>query len=160
MNIYLVRHGDAEKASIDKMDYERGLTIQGVSTTRNAANYWKKIIPDIDYIITSPFTRAVQTSQIISEAFGFDKKIITDKKLSPGSKTEDLTEILNTLKGKNIIVVGHQPDISDHISELVSDSGMFLEFKKSAIAKISFGTRVKRGKGTLEFLIPPEVFQL
>jgi phosphohistidine phosphatase len=159
MNVYLVRHGDAEKSTFDKMDFERGLTIQGISITRNSANYWRKIIAVPDHIISSPFSRAEQTSQIISEVFGFDKKIITDKKLSPGSKTEDLIEILNTLKGKNIIVVGHQPDISDHISELTSDSGMFLEFKKSAIAKISFGSRVKRGKGTLEFLIPPEVFQ-
>lgn len=158
MNIYLIRHGDSEKSSVDKKDFDRELTPQGRSVTSNAALFWKKIIPAFDYIISSPYKRAVQTAEIIAGNFGLLNEIITDKKLSPGSSTEDLIEIARAYNCNNIALVGHQPDMSEHLSALISASGIKVEFKKSSIAKISFGSRVRMGRGTLEFLIPADIF--
>jgi phosphohistidine phosphatase len=157
VNIYFIRHGDSEKTSVHKKDSDRELTAQGRNITRSAALQWKKIIPDFDYIITSPYLRAVQTADIIASAFNHNNGIITDKKLAPGSKTADLIEIVHTYSGKNIAIVGHQPDLAEHISSLISNSQAYIEFKKSSIAKLSFGSKVKEGKGTLDFLIPPEI---
>lgn len=160
MNIYLIRHGDSEKSSIDKKDTDRELTPVGKLTTQTAASSWKKVIPSIDYIISSPFKRAVQTAEIIAAVFKYGSEIIADKKLAPGSKTEDVIELVRTYNCENILLVGHQPDMAEHISALISSSSIQIEFKKSAIAKISFGNRIRMGKGTLEFIIPPDILSL
>jgi len=157
LNIYLIRHGDAEKSS-EKKDFDRELTPHGKTVTHDAVLYWKRLIKSLDYIITSPYKRAFQTAEIMAAAFGLKNEIITDKKLSPGSRVDDIIEIVKSYNSNNIALVGHQPDMGEHISSLISASEVMVEFKKSSIAKISFGNRVRHGKGNLEFLIPAEIF--
>jgi phosphohistidine phosphatase len=158
MNIYLIRHGDAEKVSIGKKDFDRELTPAGRIKLKAAILSWKNLIKKFDNIITSPLTRAVQTANIIAEIYGAADRVLTDKKLSPGSRTESLIEIANSLEGEEIAFVGHQPDLSDFVSDLISPKGANIDFKKGAIAKISFGNKVSTGRGTLEYLIPVSVF--
>ncbi len=159
MNIYLIRHGDAEKSAIGKKDFDRNLTEEGKRIIRNAAAGWKKFIPGFDFIITSPFTRALNTANIITETYDLKNDPIIDKKISPGSKTEDIIEIANSLAGENIAFVGHQPDFSTHLSNMISYKVAGINFKKAAIAKVSFDSKAALSKGTLEFLIPPCVYK-
>lgn len=158
MNIYLVRHGDAEKSSMNKRDSERELTPEGKIITKAASAAWKNLIPEIDLIISSPYIRAYQTAEIIASVLGVKNQIVKDKKLSPGSNTESLVEIAQNYSSGNIMFVGHQPDFSEHLANLVSGSGAYFEFRKSAVAGIAFSNKVKLGRGTLMFLIPPDVF--
>lgn len=158
MNIYLIRHGDSEGISKGLKDSERKLTSEGELRLRNASLYWKNIIPEFDNIISSPYLRALQTAKIIASIYNFKKEILIDKRLGCGSETEDLVEILNAFQSGEIAIVGHQPDLSNHLSRFISGSSAFVEFKKGAIAKLSFNNRVREGKGVLEFLIPPGVF--
>jgi phosphohistidine phosphatase len=158
MNIYLIRHGDSEGISKGLKDSERKLTPDGELKIRNASLFWKNIIPEFDYIISSPYLRALQTAKIIASAYNFKKEIFIDKRLGCGSETESLIEILNSFQSGEIALVGHQPDLSNHLSRLISGSGASVEFKKGAIAKISFNNKVREGKGVLEFLVPPSIF--
>jgi phosphohistidine phosphatase len=159
MNLYLIRHSDAEKSSPSKTDFDRELTSKGRDSTKKSAEALKKIIKSLDVIASSPLTRAVQTAEIIADVWGHSKKIITDKKITAGSSPEDLIDFIRSINVENIAVVGHEPDMSNYISALTSSSGMYLEFKKSAVAKINFEGKVRLGNGTLEFLIPPKVFE-
>ena len=159
MNIYLIRHGEAEKIEMGKKDFDRELTAAGRNKFRNAAEHWKNIIPSFDYIITSPLIRALQTAQILGDVFGYSKEIITDKKISPGGNTEALVEIANSLEGEEIVFVGHQPDFAEHLSKLLSREEILVEFKKGTIAKVSFNNKVRLSKGMLEFLIPAGIFK-
>jgi phosphohistidine phosphatase len=158
MNIYLIRHGDAERISLDKKDYDRELTPTGKIKLKSAVFNWNNTIKEFDFIITSPLVRAIQTANIIAEQYNASDKIVIDKKLSPGCDTGDIMEIANSLSGEEIAFVGHQPDFSEVLSDLISHKGAFIDFKKGAIAKISFDHKVKPADGTLEFLIPVSVF--
>ena len=158
MNIYLIRHGDAEKVSIGKKDFDRELTSSGRIKLKSAVLNWKNLIKGLDHIVTSPLARAVQTANVIAELYGAEDKIVIDKKLSPGSRTENLVEIANSLSGEELAFVGHQPDLSEILSDLISPKGSYVDFKKGAIAKVSFGNKAGVAKGTLEFLIPASVF--
>jgi phosphohistidine phosphatase len=158
MNIYLIRHGDSEGISKGMKDPERKLTPDGELKIRNASLFWKNIIPEIDHIISSPYLRALQTAKIIASVYNHSIEIHIDKRLGCGSETESLIEILNSFSSGEIAIVGHQPDLSNHLSRLISGSGASIEFKKGAIAKISFSNKVREGKGVLEFLIPPSIF--
>ncbi len=158
MNIYLVRHGDAEKISLNKKDSERELTAAGKTKLKNAAAAWKQYVPPFDYLVSSPLARALQTAKVIEEFFEVKNEMIVDRKLSPGSSTNDIIEIANSLNADNIAFVGHQPDFSEHVSNLISSGGANVDFKKAALAKISFHGKVHLSRGVLEFLIPAGIF--
>ncbi len=159
MNIYLIRHGDAERTSLSKKDFDRELTTSGLTKVKTAAINWKMLINSFDFIVSSPLKRAEQTASAIAEVYEFKKEILLDKRLSPGSKTENLIEIANSFSGEEIAFIGHQPDFSEHLSNMISTKGAYLEFKKGAIAKVSFYNKAHLGKGTLEFLIPAGAYK-
>lgn len=158
MNLYLIRHSIAEKISPDKKDFERELTSEGNKLLRTAVEYWKRIVPGLDLIISSPLTRASQTSEIIAELFNYSKEVIKDNHLANGAKTSDLIEILNSFNIENIACVGHQPDLSLHVSNFISSIGCVLHFPPASICKIRFNGKAKLSKGELIYLIPPEIF--
>ncbi|PJB00202.1 MAG: phosphohistidine phosphatase SixA [Ignavibacteria bacterium CG_4_9_14_3_um_filter_36_18] len=158
MNIYIVRHGDAEKSSLSKKDSQRELTIKGKVNLNKAANGWKNLISHVDHIVSSPYLRAKQTAEIIARNLGFEGNIILNEKLKSGSSTEDLVMLANSLSGEDIIFIGHEPDCSEHLSKLISSSEIFVNFQKGMIAKVSFNNRVRKGKGMLEFVIPVKLF--
>ena len=158
MNIYLIRHSDSEGISKGLKDSERKLTPEGEIKIRNASFFWKNIIPEFDYIISSPYLRAFQTAKIIASVFDHKKEILVDKRLGCGSETDSLIEILNSLQSSDVAIVGHQPDLSYHLSRLIAGESISAEFKKCTIAKISFNNKVREGKGVLEFLVPPGFF--
>ncbi|MDO8550632.1 MAG: phosphohistidine phosphatase SixA [Ignavibacteria bacterium] len=159
MNIYLIRHGNAESISTAKSDFDRKLTLKGKESLRKAAEGWKEIIKSFDIIASSPLTRAMQTAEIIAAVFNYKEKIITDKRITSGCKPEDLIDFVRSFDEDDIAVVGHEPDMSRNLSALVSSSGMYAEFKKGCIAKINFEGKVRASGGTLEFLIPLEIFK-
>lgn len=159
MNIYLIRHGDAEKSYTAKNDFERKLTPQGIEQIKSASKGWKSFISSFDYIISSPLLRAKETAEIVAEIFNNKNDIIIDERIAAGGSTEDLIDAANELNVKDIAFVGHEPDFSNHISNLTSNSGAFVDFKKGAIAKISFNGKARLSKGMLEYLIPPKVFK-
>ncbi len=159
MNIYLIRHGDAEKAVIGKKDFDRELTSSGIAKMRNAVASWKNLIEKLDCIYSSPLKRTLQTAEIVAEEYENKSKIIVDKKLSPGCKAESIVEIANTEGREDIAFVGHQPDLSEILSDLISNKGAYIEFKKGAIAKVVFGNKAHLSNGTLEFLIPTSAFK-
>ncbi len=160
MNIYLIRHSDAENSSPSSKDGERKLTKGGIEKIQKAAEGWKQIIPAFDFIVSSPLARALQTAESVAEVYKIPKsKILVDRRLKSGSNIDDVIEIANSLEGEEIAFVGHQPEFSEHVSELVSQTYAYIDFKKAAVAKINFYNKAKKGKGLLEFLIPPQIFK-
>jgi phosphohistidine phosphatase len=158
MKIYLIRHGDAEHGSLSKSDFERELTPSGIEKLKYAAAGWKQFIKPFDFIATSPLKRAIQTTNIIAEAYGLSDKIIIENRLACGSRTEDIINIANSIDADRIAFVGHEPDLSAHIANLVSGGNANFEFRKGMIARIEFGGKVRFSRGVLQFLIPCEVF--
>jgi phosphohistidine phosphatase len=155
MNIFLIRHSKSEPASPAKKDIDRELTEEGISIIKRTVGIWKDGIPSFDIIITSPFKRAVQTAEIIADLINCKNDLIIDSVLSPGSSTRSVIQLAEVLIGENIAFVGHQPDMSYHISSLACNSQLNLKFSPASIAKLSFNGNPKPGKGILEFLIPP-----
>lgn len=158
INLYLIRHSTAEKISVLKKDIDRRLSPDGIVLIQTAVKFWKSVIPAFDLIITSPLVRAVQTANLIAESINYTGEIITDNNLGPGSKTTDLIEILNSSGKENIACIGHQPDLSLHVSNFISSNGCVLHFPPAAICKIRFNAAANFAKGELIYLIPPDVF--
>jgi phosphohistidine phosphatase len=155
MNIYLIRHSKAEPSSTQKKDSERELTVSGMELINLAVGEWKLKIDTLDYIFTSPFTRAIQTANAIAADIKTKNDIIIEKSLSPGCNTDAIIKILTTIEEENTAFVGHQPDISFIISRFISSYDVNLKFSPATIAKLSFSGKPIKEKGKLEFLLPP-----
>jgi len=155
MNLYLIRHSIAEKSSLNKKDIERELTEEGRALIRIFAQSWKNFVDSFDIIFSSPLKRTVQTSEIISSIMQTSANILLENNLAPGSRTSDLIDLLALTDKNNIAVVGHQPDLSIHISNFCGRNGFSLVFPAGAIAKIEFDRKVRYNSGKLIFLIPP-----
>lgn len=155
MNLYFVRHGNAEPASVFKKDKERELTDEGILILKSSVEQWKDYLKPPDHILTSPLVRAVQTGEIISKGIGFKGIVMKENLLSPGSSTSYVIELAKSLDVENIILVAHQPDLSFHLSVLVSSSEINFKFSPGSIAKVHFENIPKAGKGELVFFLPP-----
>lgn len=155
MNLYLIRHSIAENISLDKKDFDRELTSEGKSVIAKTSQAWKNYINQLDIVLSSPLTRAVQTAEIISSNLQTNQNLIKDNNLGTGSRTSDLIELLNSLDYENVAVVGHQPDLSIHINNFCGTGSFNLVFPPAALAKIEFDNSIKYGRGKLIYFIPP-----
>ncbi len=157
MNIYLIRHGEAEETSEGKPHEERSLTLNGVETIKSSIEVWEKFINNFDIILTSPLKRAKQTAIIINSVFKPSFEVVEEICLLNGGLTEDLLSIARTLSLDDIAMVGHQPDLGNHIASMVGSNDKNLRIPPAVIAKISFKDKPVIGNGVLEFLLPPVI---
>ena len=157
MNIYIVRHGDAESAVMGA-DNERALTPDGIVAMQRAAAGWKALINNIDCVVSSPLLRAIQTAGIIHKTFEVQSELIIDQTVVSGN-TSKILEIANALRKQDVMFCGHEPDCSRYLADMIANSGNNLNFKKGMIAKVSFQSRARIGAGYLDFLIPVKTFK-
>ena len=70
MEIYFLRHGEAQDKRDGMTDEERPLTSYGAATTANVARALARKVKKLDLILTSPLLRARQTADIAGNVFG------------------------------------------------------------------------------------------
>ena len=155
MNIYLIRHSEAEPTSGIKLHELRELTAKGVEIVLTSVEFWKKFTQSFDIILTSPLKRAAQTAKLIHEFLNVKQEVVEEISLLNGGLTEDLLSIAEVLEMNDIAMVGHQPDIGMHIASMTGSINMNFKITSAAIAKIHFKDKSRIGQGVLEFLIPP-----
>lgn len=151
MNIYFVRHGDAESKKPGQTDAERELTAVGVQQAQDLAKWMQKHGIQAAAVITSPLIRARQTAQPIADALGVPLQ--EDEHLGGGLLTMGALEriIKDAGDAESIMLVGHEPDLSGIIREL---TGGEVEMKKAGAALVQCdGGRLAKCK--LVWLIPP-----
>src|ERR1051325_4419755 len=143
MNLFLLRHGLAVEPTIPgfKLDRDRPLTGEGRNKIRRVAALLRKVQLSFDLILTSPYVRAHQTAEIVAEILGDAKRLEISEHLAPGKSQSGLSQELNhRTRLENILLVGHEPDLSRLISMLViGKPGLPLELKKGGLCKLEIG---------------------
>lgn len=133
MKIFFVRHAKALKRNEwNDDDILRPLTQKGIEISKD---FFKKIsyIFDIDIILSSKATRALQTAKILKQFYP-NAAFQTSSLLNPGSKLKDIKKLIDEHKEyENIALVGHEPDISENVSQLLGCSFLNIDVKKSSI---------------------------
>jgi phosphohistidine phosphatase len=91
-------------------------------------------------IFTSPLVRAIQTAEILSEALRYEGDVIPDPRLSPGFDVEKLASVLrDCLSEKEIVFVGHEPDLGDILTRVLSLPNGYA-MRKGDIAALDIAT--------------------
>lgn len=114
MELLLVRHGKAQDRRVDSVDRERKLVPKGIMQLKqdipNLAEYLgkrKKV-----FLWSSGITRAIETAEIIKKICKIDKIEVLDF-IETGDFDGLARHLTKMEEYSTIIIVGHQPDLSD-----------------------------------------------
>lgn len=156
MELYIIRHAiavDREDPDVQS-DSERWLTEEGIKKMQIASRGLSKVIDGLDRIYTSPYRRARETADIVAKDL---RAPITELgELQPGVQFNEVAKALQTKNDYRVALVGHEPDLSEFISESISGTRISrVLMKKGAAACIRFSLKLAPGLGTFVWLIQP-----
>jgi len=154
VELYLLRHADAgDPATWAGPDAERPLSEKGWRQARRLAHHLAALGLQPDAILSSPKVRAAQTATIVGESL--DRRVTEDGRLAGPLDIALLEEIVRSAGGpRRAILVGHDPDFSELLSELVGAAEVTM--RKGALARIDLALPIVPGAGILRWLIPPD----
>lgn len=160
MNIYVLRHGIAmERDEWDSKDSERPLTPEGEKQLRKSARAMKEMDLDLDLILSSPYERAKRTAEIVARELKLKKCLKFSNELKSEGNSIKLIAEVSAMKPppKNLLLVGHEPYLSELISLLISgDEDAAIDFKKGGLCKLETD-RLRPGKcAALVWLLTPK----
>jgi phosphohistidine phosphatase len=136
MRIYLVRHSEAVDRVPPMSDATRYLSARGRVSFREMACRFRDAGGLPTRMFTSPLIRAVQTAEILSETLRYDGDVVVDPRLSPGFDLAKLNSVLDDCPSeREIAFVGHEPDLGDILTRLLSLSQGYA-MRKGAIAAL------------------------
>ena len=164
MELFLLRHGLAVERGTPGFanDADRPLTPQGRRQLRKIAAAMRRMELSFDAILSSPFLRARQTAEIVAKELKLKNRLTFADELQPGGNAKKLIEKLATLKPppENILLVGHEPDLSNMISWFVTGAtGAGFVLKKGGLAKLEI-KKLRAGKcATLAWLLTPRLLK-
>jgi len=161
MNLFVLRHGLAvEPGSVGfAKDSDRPLTPKGERKLWKIGDSLEDLDVEFDWILSSPYLRARQTAEIVAETLNLRKKLEFCEALTPGGSPIKLIEVINREKPapENILLVGHEPYLSELISLLISGSAEIpITMKKGGLCKLAVDS-LRHGRcACLEWLLTPK----
>jgi phosphohistidine phosphatase len=150
VDLYFLRHGEADWPDWEKSDDERPLTKSGKKEMREVAKFLKRLKARPALIVTSPLPRASQTAEIAAEHLKL--KCREDKLLAPGFGRQELERLLKKYPEESLMVVGHEPDFTQTISQL---TGASLKLSKAGVVLVELARSWRNGR--LLWLFPPKI---
>lgn len=165
MRLYFLRHGQAaDRETWTGPEAERPLTQAGRDEMRLVADGLVLLDLGVDLVVSSPLARAVETAQITAQALG--APLVEAKELASGATLGGLLRVVRAHEdARRMLLVGHEPDFSQMIGELIaSPHPASLTLKKAGCARVDLPRRAVRrvvaandlfGVGTLAWLLTP-----
>ena len=157
MKLLVIRHGPAgdpeEWERQGKDDRLRPLTPKGKKEVRKVAAGLLRLVPGVDLIATSPWTRAAQTAEIVNKEYGAEIEEVEE--LTSNHRPEDLIPWLREQSGREAIaLVGHEPHLGFLVGYLlIGKSASFVDLKKGGACLIEMADPSKPETGCLEWLL-------
>ncbi|MDE1843601.1 MAG: phosphohistidine phosphatase SixA [Thaumarchaeota archaeon] len=157
MDLLILRHGEAGRSSPSPGDSKRSLTSEGQQEIIDLSSGLNSLKISLDGVFTSPLLRAKQTAAIVAKSLKYKNEIKELDCLKPEGNRLEFYSVLSTLKqDSTVLVVGHEPYLSEMISEAISLSECRINLKKAGLAKIKVITTLPKIKGELRWLLTPK----
>jgi len=109
-------------------------------------------------IISSPYTRAMETAAIAAKELQYNSQIVRSDRLLPNSTPPDVwSEIRAHRDEPSILLAGHEPLFSATVAWMVGSTRAMVDFRKGALARIDFSTIGADPRGVLQWMLTPKV---
>jgi phosphohistidine phosphatase len=133
VQLWLLRHGDAVPHDSRPTDAERELTPRGERQAEVAGRALARLGTEFDACFTSPKVRARDTARLACAALNTEP--VEESSLAAGFDSDAARELLAAAGSEDgrILVVGHNPDLSQVVSDL---TGARVDLKKGGVAAV------------------------
>jgi phosphohistidine phosphatase len=162
VDLYLVRHAIAEARDSERWpdDALRPLSVDGRELFRIAARGLLRLGIRVDAVLTSSYLRASQSAEILTEEADWPEAEVSSA-LEP---LEPLSSVLRELEARTerrLAVVGHEPDLSDLASQLLTGDArtLALDLKKGSVTCVRFPGQAASGSGVLRWSVSPRMLR-
>src|ERR1700692_351537 len=159
MIIYFLRHASAGEHFVNpKKDEKRALDKEGIEQCGYVGRALAAIEAQVDVVASSPLKRATQTASLVGNEMGYEGKLQIETGLRPEATFSDFRKLLEKYaRQEAIMVVGHNPNLSQFLGAVISDSGCeaSVELKKGAVAKVE----MRRTSGSLQWCLTPKILR-
>jgi len=163
MNLYILRHASAGTKRLNPLlDLKRPLDKDGKTHCLRLAHVINGMKINFDLVVSSPLKRAMQTAQLVGTETGYEAKILISNALSPAASFTHFQRLLRECSAyENVLVVGHNPNITTFAGRLIAPAQATAEdashsrvrLRKGSMARLSF----TRGPATLQWLLDPRI---
>lgn len=161
MNLFILRHASAgTRRTNPAVDVKRPLDKDGKRHCLHLAHVLNALTINFDLIVSSPLKRSLQTAQLVGTETGYETPILISNALAPSATWAQFQRLLHECSAyENVMVVGHNPNITSFIMQLVCGSDGHeggrqrtrIRLRKGSIAKLN----MQRGPATLQWLLDP-----
>ncbi len=150
-----MRHAEAEEMSQSGADETRPLTVRGRQRTRAAASGLRALKLRFDLILTSPLLRAVETAEIVADADARNPPPEVLPALSTGVPPGELISAIGPYSDhKDVLLVGHEPQLSGVIALLLTTNGkVAIRLKKGACVALEIPQKLEPGGAVLRWML-------
>jgi phosphohistidine phosphatase len=159
MILYFLRHASAgEHVANPKKDEKRALDKEGIEQCGYIGRALAALDVQVDAIVSSPLKRCTQSASLVGNELGYEGKLQLDAGLRPEAGLGDFRKLLEKYSRQEaIMVVGHNPNLSQFLGAVISDSGCeaAVELKKGGVAKVE----MRRTTGMLQWCLTPKVLR-
>ena len=159
-DLSIVRHGIAEDHNpADPSDHGRRLTELGKTRVIAAAHGMRTLGIAPDVIWTSPHLRALETANAIAAVLRPGGGLQIRESLSFRSGSSTIRAELSEGPG-SVMVVGHEPILSDLASELCAHGRLRVHLKKCSLLQLSLYDLPNGHAGELLSYLPPRTLRM
>lgn len=154
----VMRHAIAEDRSATGRDEDRRLTAEGKRKLREVVAGMRALELPVERVLSSPLRRAIETAEIVAEAWDSSEEIEITSALAPGAGPDAVISALGEIgHPSGVMLVGHEPDLTDLVSTLLTGTPSLIHvgFRKAGLAGIVVSTLPPRSAGSLEFFLTP-----
>jgi phosphohistidine phosphatase len=130
IQLWLLRHGEAEPYEAKADDDDRELTERGREQAVAAGRACAALDLSFQAVYTSPKVRARDTALLACEALG-EEPIVTPVLRSDFTAADARDLLLGVEPDGRVLVVGHNPDFAQVVFDL---TGARVDFKKGGVA--------------------------
>ena len=165
MNLYVMRHGiavDRADSSHRSDDRNRQLTAKGIKRINKAAKGLVALSLSFDRIFTSPFERARQTAKIVAQTLQIEDRLEEIEQLGADQSVQELLSGLTAYASeKEILLVGHEPLLSNTISFLLAGTVRAeIQLKKGSLCCLAVDGVPPKKRAVLHWALTPKQLRL
>jgi len=155
VNLYIMRHAEAEDEAESGGDEARPLTVRGRERTRDAAGGLRALGLRFDAILSSSLLRAAETAELVADEYANNPLPQVLPALSPDvSPREALAALTPFARHGEVLIVGHEPQLSRLVGLLLTSSGaVAIRFKKGACVALDLPKAIEPGAGELRWML-------
>jgi phosphohistidine phosphatase len=157
MELFFMRHAEAERRERYPNDHQRPLTKQGRQTQSLVARALVSVLQPLHHLLSSPLLRARQTADIVAAALPFTGQVEETTVLGADCTVDAVLCLLQGYaRDTRILCVGHEPDMGRLSAIFLDGEGhSAIAFQPGAIIGLAFQGYPEPGRGTLRFFLRP-----